>query len=106
MSPAKGKGGHIGFSADPVCAGVSVPFLVAEIYLEPISPNLHGYISRTSLRAHFQNQKRTKRCEIFTKIFLKMNQTSLGSMYGNLPGLHGYIIMADITLTGQRVQFL
>ena len=41
---------HTGFSADPV----GIPLLVCMISLESvcgISPNLHGYIIRTSLRA-------------------------------------------------------
>ena len=47
----RGEGGHIGFSVDPVDIGIGIPLLVPMISLEPmgeISPNLHGYIIRTS----------------------------------------------------------
>ena len=46
------RGGHIVFSADPV--GVPLRVYVPMIFLEPmggISPNLHGYLIRISLRA-------------------------------------------------------
>ena len=51
-------GGHTGFTADPLGVGVGVdvgvPELAPMISLEPmngISPNLHGYISGTGLKA-------------------------------------------------------
>ena len=53
MSQApKVRGGHICFSADSI--GVGARLLLPRISLEPvggISPNLHGYIIGTSLRA-------------------------------------------------------
>ena len=53
MFPTRDEG-DLGFSADPVGVGVDVPLLVPTVSLEPvggISPNLHGYIIGTSLRA-------------------------------------------------------
>ena len=52
MSPTKGEGGHINFSADPGRRRRR-DSLVSTIFLESmggILPNLHGYIIGTSQR--------------------------------------------------------